>query len=650
MELLSSRMPLVIGVTGHRDLREQDITQLEHEVGAIISRLRLDYIGEANETPIILISALAEGADRVVARVALKMGVKLIAPLPLPIAEYRHDFEPGLNPNAANEFDFLLSQACSVPIMPFTANNSLEAVRNNADKRAEQYRAVGLFIVKYCNVLLALWDGDEADIPVGGTTEVVSFKREGIPLTVSGSAHASLDGSEIGPVIHVVTPRKKSGNQISDVVVFPWGVDIIRRHRGSHFRQILNGIAVFSASLFAYEKNSSEFILPPPERRDLQRWETFNSLISLTCEFNNEAATLEATPGGSVDTLRSIDSLFEMPDEDHVDSGARQYSLIAASHLSHLFGVADTLANNRHVQFRNDWKFLLILSFIAFVFYALFSHVGWASNWLLGGYAFAVGIIFYVFVRAHLRRDQERFLDYRALAEALRVAVYWNILGMDRNNTGERDKADESLRAEINTIGTLASRYPIKQPSELAWIKVCLRTLDLWPNIKPNFAEYKINPDAYNFVRRFWVCGQLLYFERQGTKHNRNAEFLEGWALIVLFFTPFFLVPLLISAIGDGKYLGLRLHDAFLISIGLLPGLAATLSSYSERLALKAQARQYDRMRMLFERAYSLLPDTVDATSESDVRSLYRELGAEAMKENADWVAIYRQRPIRPVQ
>ena len=30
--------------------------------------------------------------------------------------------------------------------------------------------------------------------------------------------------------------------------------------------------------------------------------------------------------------------------------------------------------------------------------------------------------------------------------------------------------------------------------------------------------------------------------------------------------------------------------------------------------------------------------------------ALYRELGMEAMKENAEWVAIYRQRPIRPLQ
>ena len=85
MGSLPSRVPLVIGVTGHRDLRTQDVPLLEREVAAIITRLQRDYIGEENETPLVLISALAEGADRIVARVALALGVRLIAPLPLPI-------------------------------------------------------------------------------------------------------------------------------------------------------------------------------------------------------------------------------------------------------------------------------------------------------------------------------------------------------------------------------------------------------------------------------------------------------------------------------------------------------------------------------------------------------------------------------------
>ena len=71
MESLPDRLPLVIGVTGHRDLRDQDVAKIEQQVAAVIAELRRDYLGSEGETPIIVLSALAEGADRLVARVAI---------------------------------------------------------------------------------------------------------------------------------------------------------------------------------------------------------------------------------------------------------------------------------------------------------------------------------------------------------------------------------------------------------------------------------------------------------------------------------------------------------------------------------------------------------------------------------------------------
>jgi hypothetical protein len=134
-----------------------------------------------------------------------------------------------------------------------------------------------------------------------------------------------------------------------------------------------------------------------------------------------------------------------------------------------------------------------------------------------------------------------------------------------------------------------------------------------------------------------------MFFRRRGFHHNRVSEALETWSIILLTITgPLFLF----AASGRfGKIFGIDLLEL----VGLLPGSAAALMGYSERLALKAQARQYDRMRVLFERAYELLPERIDATTASLVRAVYRELGIEAMRENAEWVAIYRQRPIQPL-
>jgi hypothetical protein len=128
--------------------------------------------------------------------------------------------------------------------------------------------------------------------------------------------------------------------------------------------------------------------------------------------------------------------------------------------------------------------------------------------------------------------------------------------------------------------------------------------------------------------------------------NNSVAEALETWASVLLMMTAFLLVPLILFVhVGQTVFFGVDL----LMVVGLLPGSAAALAAFSERLAFKAQARQYDRMRILFERAYQLLPERIDATTASLVRAVYRELGVEAMRENAEWVAVYRQRPIEPL-
>jgi hypothetical protein len=654
MQPLPDRLPLVIGVTGHRDLRDEDLARLEAEVASIIARLRRDYLADDGQTPIIVLSALAEGADRLVARAALAQGARLIAPLPLPREEYRRDFEPGLKAGNGAEFDELLGHAIAAPVMPFTHGNSLEAVRTNSKKRAEQYRAVGLFITQHSNVVLAIWDGDESNMATGGTAEVVKFTREGIPLEVSRSARASLDGSEIGPVIHVMAPRRKGASPVDKVTVARWGRAVVRHYRGGTVVRALDYVGRFIGRLFGIERVDIRAKLSDPQRRELDAWETFAVLIALTRQFNREAAALTSTGRGRARMAQSFEYLFDDPDLQASDQAdPKLVALELAPRWSQLYSISDTLAHDCQIQFKRDWVVLFALTFLAFICFAVFSHVGAVGNNLLIYYsAFYVGI-FLIFWRARWGRHQERFLDYRALAEALRVAVYWRLVGIGlRPSDVKADALGAGSNVDANTVGVLANAYPIKQPSELAWVKICLRTLELLDRAEGVADERVLDSVCHGIVRRCWVFGQYMFFRRRGFHHNRVAEVLETWASIFLMMTAFLLVPLLFAALGEaGKtvVLGFDLHTVVLLLSGLLPGSAAALTAYSERLALKAQARQYDRMRVLFERAYELLPERIDATTASLVREVYRELGIEAMRENAEWVAVYRQRPIEPL-
>src|SRR5438128_7465217 len=97
-------LPLVVGITGHRDLRDQDHDALASSVRALFADLRRRY----EATPLVLLSPLAEGADRLAARVALEEGVRLVVPLPLPPPLYEADFGA---PGSLDEFRSLLARA-----------------------------------------------------------------------------------------------------------------------------------------------------------------------------------------------------------------------------------------------------------------------------------------------------------------------------------------------------------------------------------------------------------------------------------------------------------------------------------------------------------------------------------------------------------
>src|ERR1035437_7503961 len=99
-----------IGVTGHRQL--PDGPAVEAGVDAALAAIEARFPGE----PLRILSSLAEGADRLVARrVLARPGASLVAVLPLPRLDYLADFE---SPQSREEFLELLGEAETVIEMP----------------------------------------------------------------------------------------------------------------------------------------------------------------------------------------------------------------------------------------------------------------------------------------------------------------------------------------------------------------------------------------------------------------------------------------------------------------------------------------------------------------------------------------------------
>src|SRR5210317_1983573 len=100
-------VPLIVAVTGHRDLVADEVPLIRAHVREFFRRLRDEF----PERGITVMSSLAEGADQLVAEEALTLGISLIAPLPMPRELYLEDFE---TPLAREKFNTLLSQATEI--------------------------------------------------------------------------------------------------------------------------------------------------------------------------------------------------------------------------------------------------------------------------------------------------------------------------------------------------------------------------------------------------------------------------------------------------------------------------------------------------------------------------------------------------------
>jgi hypothetical protein len=153
---------LRVGVIGHRRL--PDDPRLVEQVDRALERVR-QLVPSSPDTPIRLavVSPLAEGADRLVARIVLADPETLLeVALPLPLHDYQTDFT---TEESKREFQNLLARAVRVVELP------------ECETRPEAYEQAGQYVVERCDVLIALWDGQPSR-GRGGTAEIVEWARE----------------------------------------------------------------------------------------------------------------------------------------------------------------------------------------------------------------------------------------------------------------------------------------------------------------------------------------------------------------------------------------------------------------------------------------------------------------------------------------
>jgi hypothetical protein len=188
--------PIVIGVTGHRKL--DDELAIASKISEALSR----FVSGKNS--IIAISALAAGADCLVAQTLLEKTARLRAVLPLEVDDYRCDFDPA----DLARFQSLLNQADAItypaaPEKPARGKTpaSAGAAAAALEDRQAAYERVGFYVVDHCDALITIWDGQPAR-GRGGTADIVAYARKiGRPIAwIKSQAPYDLSFENFKPV------------------------------------------------------------------------------------------------------------------------------------------------------------------------------------------------------------------------------------------------------------------------------------------------------------------------------------------------------------------------------------------------------------------------------------------------------------------
>jgi hypothetical protein len=185
MDSTKPRLAFRVGITGKRTISAGDADRIRGKIAATLGEIQAtlqdqlatapdDY---APEPPLLFaVSSLAEGADRIFAEEALKLGCELQAALPYQRDEYEKDFS---DPDARRVFRELLGQAAAI----FEVEGE---TAENGDHLGLAYETSGRIVLDHSDLLIAVWDGNPAQ-GRGGTAQVVELARaRGLPVVCLG--------------------------------------------------------------------------------------------------------------------------------------------------------------------------------------------------------------------------------------------------------------------------------------------------------------------------------------------------------------------------------------------------------------------------------------------------------------------------------
>lgn len=506
-----------------------------------------------------------------VAEVALEMGIELVVPLPKPQHLYLQDF---LEEKAKENFVELCNRAAMVFEVEYTLPPVASGFTQQDWENSYPYANLGVFLCSHCHILLAIWDGNSSD-DFGGTAQVVRFHQDDVmpgltPPTTASQEMLVDDESDL--VYHIQCSRNREGHaQGSELASLDWcwytkdrEAPRTKRLPGQH-ELIFRRTSEFSADALKFA-----------DRINAEKWPLFNA-----------------------------------DQESVVPAGAKD--------IDRLYCVADWLAIHYQKKTLRTLTVTHVMAFFmgfAFILYSDYSALQTLLFAFLGFFSVAASVQYI----AKKRGWHRKYLDYRTLAEGLRVQFYWAVAGV--TSAHKWKFAHDS--------------YLQSQNPEFGWIRNVMRVAGIRSDAQPDMAERGLI-----FVLDEWVGGpergQLGYFRRKAHDRIKRFEFTERLgklSLIISVTTVFFFI-------ATGSLISEQTADILRVIMGSSLLLYGVREAYTYATATKELIKQYEFMLRIYDNAHRRL---TDATTTPERRQILSTLGQSALDEHSDWILMHRER------
>jgi len=649
-----TRIPFVIGMTGHRDPDPVCLDQIKSKFIETLEQVKKI----APHTPIVFLSPLAEGCDQLAAEWALDWAeaqppldnneprLRLGCSMPFARHEYVKDFE---KEKVLQKFEELEKRAAFVFHMPkvrdsttseieadnFDWNTTSSAKPIEGNYRAKHYEELGKFTAERSQLVIAFWN----QVPVvlqGGTAHVVSLCDPKKYLDWKGSkntplkdhpwmhetlsrAHAPFraSGHILGehlqtPVVVIPTVRLKKKEELL-AIDSEWKDPFLHKTTKTQKKEgeislseYLNDLDRLNKELIpsrSYFKFNWPEDRPPSKLKDktAAMWDRYRTLNAIA--IHKKKMFIRNVKGLTLLIAVAVGLFQWFATHDSVHGPAWIYIFLMVLAFGWFFCLRSELFEQSIIRIPGQWWKIRIEW--------MFVHTRTIAEALRVQFVWALSGVPNIVTDHYMSRHlyQTRFL--RTLIKASSVEIFYEVSQTKKNQSSQHDGPDwikeqiKYMKRKMNLSSE--ENTPKSDKSKIELIKIALKLI-------------KITREWFKRILPFLILTfsvLLAIYSWSLNQHSDSHDVHDNWL-----------------AFG-----------AFLVGVLLFSGVA--LEYYESAVLHEEDLDRYEYLLPVYERAEKLLTDisTMDAddiVKHKKICEIVKAMGKEAIDEQTEWFVKHR--------